>query len=297
VSACRFPPLFAGFGRAFADFPMTPPPSPLYPRNMIQDSESNPDWFTAQRLVPALVLIVVGGIFLLSNLHMMRVRDIWEYWPVIPMVVGVFRMADAQDARDRTLGGLLLAGGAIILANNMGLIPFNVWDLWPLVIIGAGVYMLIDRTSGPKFPFGDFTGGKTTSDDSWTYAGNATFSGGRGASRGSWTRHETAFFSGGKRKIAVDDFQAAKYEAIFGGYELDFRGSQILGESAVLEINAIFGGAEVKIPRNWSVVMQGAGVFGAFADSAEQPDPATTPNIKRLFVRGAAVFGGVEIKN
>lgn len=260
---------------------------------MIQDSESNPDWFTAQRLVPALVLIAVGGIFLLSNLHMMRVRDIWQYWPVIPMVVGVFKMADAQDGRDRTLGGLLLAGGAIFLANNMGLIPFNVWDMWPLLLIGVGVYMLVDRTGDPKIPIGDFIGGK----GNWKHFGGAASVGGKGTSRGAWTRHETAIFSGGKRKIAVDDFQAAKYEAVFGGFELDFRGSQIQGESAVLEINAIFGGAEVKIPRNWSVVMQGAGVFGAFVDSAEQPDPTVTLNIKRLFVRGAAVFGGVEIKN
>ena len=264
---------------------------------MIQDSESNPDWFTAQRLVPALVLIVVGGIFLLSNLHMMRVRDIWEYWPVIPMVIGVFRLADAQDARDRTLGGILLAGGGIFLANNMGLIPFNVWDMWPLLLVGAGIYMLVDRTTGPKMPIGDAIDGKTTSHGCWTRSAGASFGGGGGASRGSWTRHETAIFSGGKRKVAVDDFQAAKYEAVFGGYELDFRSSQIQGDSAVLEINAIFGGAEVKIPRNWSVVMQGAGVFGAFVDSAEQPDPSVTPNIKRLFVRGAAVFGGVEIKN
>jgi Domain of unknown function (DUF5668) len=212
------------------------------------------------------------------------------------MVIGVFRLADAQDARDRTLGGILLAVGSIFLANNMGLIPFNVWDMWPLLLIGVGVYMLVDRAAGPKFPVGDIAGAKGAS-GSWTRHGCATFSGRRGTSRGSWTRHETAIFSGGKRKIVVDDFQAAKYEAVFGGFELDFRGSQIQGESAVIEINAIFGGAEVKIPSNWSVVMQGAGVFGAFVDSAEQPDPSVTPNVKRLFVRGAAVFGGVEIKN
>lgn len=246
---------------------------------MIQDSESNPDWFTAQRLVPALVLIAVGGIFLLSNLHLMRVNDIWEYWPVIPMVMGVFKLADAEDARDRTLGGILLAGGSIFLANNMGLIPFNVWDMWPLLLIGAGVYMLVDRSASSKFSI------------------DVSLDGKRRSRAGTWTRHESAIFSGGKRKIAVDDFQAAKYDAVFGGFELDFRGSQIQGDSAVLEINAVFGGAEVKIPANWSVALQGAGVFGAFVDSAEQPNPAVTPNIKRLFVRGAAVFGGVEIKN
>jgi Domain of unknown function (DUF5668) len=272
--------LFAGFRRAFADLPMTAPPSPLYAHNMIQDSESNPDWFTAQRLVPAIVLIAVGGIFLLSNLHLVRSQDLWQYWPVIPMVAGVFKLADAEDPRDRTIGGILLAGGAILLANNMGLIPINLWDMWPLLLVGAGIYMLVDRTAGPKFSIDVSIEGKPKPRRS-----------------GPWTRHETAIFSGGKRKIAVDDFRGAKYDAVFGGFELDFRGSQIQGESAVLEINAVFGGAEVKIPRNWSVVMQGAGVFGAFVDSAEQPDPAATPNIRRLFVRGAAVFGGVEIKN
>ena len=250
---------------------------------MIQDSESNPDWFTAQRLVPALVLIVVGGIFLLSNLHMMRVRDIWEYWPVIPMVIGVFRLADAQDARDRTLGGILLVGGSIFLANNMGLIPFNVWDLWPLLLIGVGVYMLVDRSAGSKFPV-DFG-----------FDNAKSFGGGKPC--GNWTRHETAIFSGGKRTIAVDNFRAAKYDAVFGGFEIDLRGSQIQGDSADLEINAVFGGAEVRLPLNWSVDMHGAGVFGGFVDSTEQPNPAVIPNIKRIRVRGAAVFGGVEIKN
>ncbi|MGA7236215.1 MAG: DUF5668 domain-containing protein [Bryobacteraceae bacterium] len=254
---------------------------------MTQDSQSQPDWLSAQRLVPALVLIAVGGIFLLSNLHLMRVYDIWVYWPVIPMVMGVFKLADAQDARDRTLGGLLLAGGSIFLANNMGLIPFNVWDMWPLLLIGVGIYMLVDRTGGSSgsfnfpinFPINGPTGGR------------------RGWGCGAWTRHESAIFSGGKRRIAVEDFKSAKYDAIFGGFEIDLRGSQIQGDSALLEVNAIFGGAEIRIPANWSVVMKGAGVFGAFVDSADQPNPAVTPNIKRLVIRGAAVFGGVEIKN
>ncbi len=251
-----------------------------------------------------MVLIVVGGIFLLSNLHVLPVHDIWEYWPVILMVAGVFKLVDAEEARERTIGGILLAGGSILLADNMGLIPFNVWDLWPVLIIGVGVYMLVDRTSGsPRFPF-DFScsgagvGGKRSMPGTFGMGGMSGMGmpGMRGMRR-KWNRHEAAVFSGGKRKISVDDFQAAKYDAVFGGFEIDLRGSQIQGDSAMIEVNAVFGGIEVRVPTNWSVVMQGAGVFGGFADSTEQPNPAVTPNVKRLFVRGAAVFGGVEIKN
>jgi hypothetical protein len=247
---------------------------------MTQEQHNNSDWFNAQRVVPAIVLIAVGGIFLLSNLHLLHIRDIWQYWPVVLMVAGVFKLADADDARERTGGGLLLAFGSIFLANNMGLISFNVWDLWPLLLIGLGVYLLVDRV------------GASARSDGKSFqspAGNPA--------RGPYTAREAVIFSGGKRKIAVDNFVSAKYECIFGGYEIDLRGSQIQGESAVLELNCIFGGAEVKIPRNWSVIMKGVGVFGAFVDSAEQPDPSVVLNIKRLVVRGGAIFGGVEIKN
>jgi hypothetical protein len=68
-------------------------------------------------------------------------------------------------------------------------------------------------------------------------------------------------------------------------------------DEAVLELNAVFGGIEVKLPESWSVVMKGAGVFGAFQDSTVQPDPRIYPSPKRLIVKGGAVFGGVELKN
>jgi len=65
----------------------------------------------------------------------------------------------------------------------------------------------------------------------------------------------------------------------------------------VLELNAVFGGIEAKVPESWSVIMKGAGVFGGFVDSTNQPDPRLYPSPKRLIVKGGAVFGGVEVKN
>ncbi len=257
---------------------------------MLQNPQEN-EHFTGfpSRLVPALVLIVLGGIFLLSNFHLLRMRDIWQYWPVILMVAGVFRLTDATEPAQRIIGGILLVAGGIILAGNLGLIGFPVWNLWPVALIAAGVYLLVERAGGGGILFGDGVQGAVPPTQSgWPRA--------RGDSFHAW-RKETAVFSGGKRKIAVADYRGGKYEALFGGFEIDLRGSQIAGDSATLEINAVFGGAEVKIPRNWSVLMRGVGVFGAFADSAEQPNPAVTPNVKQLIVKGAAVFGGVEVKN
>ena len=237
---------------------------------MQQDSQQAQDWSSTQRFLPAVILIAVGVVFLLDNLHLFPGHDIWEYWPVTPMIAGAFKLADSPTPKGRTLGGTLLIGGGILLASNLGLIPIDAGDLWPLALIAAGVFMLMNRTGL-----------------SWGGGGKYTTN----------MRSEAAVFGGGKRKINTSDFKYAKFDAVFGGFEIDFREANIMGDSATVEINAVFGGAEVRIPTNWSAVVQAAGVFGGVTDNSTQPNLATTPNFKRLYFKGAAVFGGVNIKN
>jgi hypothetical protein len=239
-----------------------------YARIMQQDSQQAQDWASTQRFLPAVILIAVGAIFLLNNLHLFPGRDVWEYWPVALMIAGAFKVADSPDPKGRALGGILLVGGGVVLASNLGLIPVDPGDLWPLAIIAVGVFMLMNRT-------GLSWGGKYTTN----------------------LQSEAAVFGGGKRKINSADFKFAKFDAVFGGFEIDFREANIMGDSATVEIHAVFGGAEVRIPTNWSAVVQAAGVFGAFTDNSTQPNLASTPNFKRLYFKGAAVFGGVNIKN
>lgn len=237
---------------------------------MQEDSQQTQDWGIYQRFLPAVILIALGGVFLLSNLHILRVDDVWAYWPVALMIAGAFKLADSPHRQGRTIGACLLVAGGVVLASNLNLIPVNPGDLWPLAIIALGVFMLVNRTSAP-----------------W---------------RGKFSRladmqQDAAVFGGGKRKINTNDFKFAKFDAVFGGFEIDFREAGIVGDFAIVEINAVFGGAEVRIPLNWSAVVQAAGVFGAFTDNSIQPNLATTPNVKQLYFKGAAVFGGVNIKN
>jgi hypothetical protein len=237
---------------------------------MQPESQQTHDWGSIQRFLPAVILIAVGAIFLLDNLHLFPGRDIWEFWPIALMIGGAFKLANSPDPRGRTVGGILLVGGAIALASNLGLIPLDIGDLWPLALIGLGVFMLVNRTANP-----------------WMRRRPFNFN----------MPQEAAVFGGGKRKINTNDFKYAKFDAVFGGFEIDFREAGIMGDSATVEINAVFGGAEVRIPLNWSAVVQAAGVFGAFTDNSIQPNLATTPNVKRLYFKGAAVFGGVNAKN
>ena len=90
---------------------------------------------------------------------------------------------------------------------------------------------------------------------------------------------------------------AVAVEAVFGGVELDLRDAGMKGDEAYVEANAVFGGIEIRVPESWQVIPRGAGVFGGFTDETRAPEANASAPVKRLIVKGAAVFGGVMITN
>ena len=63
--------------------------------------------------------------------------------------------------------------------------------------------------------------------------------------------------------------------------------------SATINVFAVWGGIELKIPTDWQVVSQGIPILGGFEDR-------TIPPIQRakiLYIQGYAIMGSVEIKN
>jgi cell wall-active antibiotic response 4TMS protein YvqF len=85
--------------------------------------------------------------------------------------------------------------------------------------------------------------------------------------------------------------------AVFGEVKIDLRKAGIAGDQAVIDVNALFGGVDIRVPDNWRVEMRGAGIFGAFEDKTVPPrlDPAVkTP---QLIITGTAVFGAAKVDN
>ena len=262
------------------------------------DNFGHPGWRSNHGLIPGAIIIGIGVLFLLDNLHIVYVRELWRFWPVALIAVGLVKLVDSTYGGGRWFGGVLLGVGAIFLGSSLGLYDVTIAELWPLFLIGAGLLMLGNRVWGPHWPGpGQGRWDKARWDmGSWN---KGSWDKGRAAEApaSDSTLNEVAIFGGGKRKVTSQDFKGGELTAIFGGFEIDLRYAGMTGDSAVLEINAIFGGAEVRIPETWTAVVQGVGIFGGYGDESTAPNPATNPQIKRLFLKGAAVFGGVSIKN
>jgi predicted membrane protein len=237
---------------------------------------------TNSGLVPGLILVGIGALFFVNNLHIIYIREWMAYWPVILIAIGIVKLVDSNFAGGRVAGGVLFGLGAIFLAQSLGFLQVRMRDLWPLILIGLGVLMLFQRARWHvRLPNGPITV-------------NPGFR--ASTSSNANTVKIDAVFSGGKRVMNTQDFQGGEIVTVFGGIELDLRQAAIAADEAILEINAIFGGVEIKIPQAWSAAVEGVGIFGGFGDNTLQPDPRA-PGVKRLIVRGAAIFGGVDVKN
>lgn len=91
-------------------------------------------------------------------------------------------------------------------------------------------------------------------------------------------------------------FRFGKVSAVFGGFHLDFTAAEMEGNQAVLQIEAVFGGGEIRIPPTWRVSVTAHEIGGAFVDETYSRPDATAP-AKVLIIHGTTVFGGVVIKN
>lgn len=228
-------------------------------------------------VIPGLILVAVGAIFFLNNLHVFYIREIFRFWPALLIAGGVVKMVDSTYSGGRVFGAIVAGFGGIFLARNLGFLDLTMHEIWPLFLIGLGVLLLVQRVGDWHVRFPD--PGSTR-----TMGMNTN------------TLKIDTIFSGTKRVVTTQDFQGGEVVAVFGGAELDLRQAGMVAESAVIEINAVFGGVEIKIPRNWHAVVEGTGIFGGYSDNAYQPESGM-PGVKHLIVRGSAVFGGVEIKN
>ena len=64
--------------------------------------------------------------------------------------------------------------------------------------------------------------------------------------------------------------------------------------SAVVDVFAMWGGIEIRVPEDWAVSNQVVPLMGGVEDKTRPPRGGTA---HRLTLRGVAFMGGIEIKN
>src|SRR5262245_15486957 len=71
------------------------------------------------------------------------------------------------------------------------------------------------------------------------------------SSRQDATFRSKAFLTGINRRITSSDFRRGEASAILGGIDLDLREATMQSNEATLDVSAIMGGVDIRIPRDW----------------------------------------------
>ncbi len=231
--------------------------------------ETNARWHLP-RLIIGFGIVLIGLLFLLNNLDIVDAHQYLRFWPAILMLLGVAYLIRPGSAGARVWGAVLLFAGTGLLLDHMEYIHFRLWDFWPVILVIAGGSIVLQAYRYRNRP----SAAAEASDDS-------TITG-------------TAVMSGFKRASNAQDFRGGQLTAVMGGIELDLRRASMKSGEAVIDIFTMWGGIEMRIPEDWTLVNRMTPFMGGVEDATVPPSTATG---KRLVLTGTAIMGGVEVRN
>ena len=254
----------------------------------------------SSQIVYGVILIVIGIMFLLDNLKLFSMRHIWHYWPLILVIVGGMQVLDHPEPRKARGGWIMLGIGLLLFAGSLGLFQLTMKLLFPCILIGVGI-MILTQPKGKQPPGAESAGHGSPGHAGPGHAGpgNAgpTVNLGKGTHEAGSSYDEaplniTAIMGAYQRSVSTRNFKGGEINTLMGGCELDLRQASFEGE-VVLNVLVLMGGVEIRVPNDWTVILQGTPLLGGFDERTTLPANGG----KRLIIRGMAIMGGVEVRN
>lgn len=90
-----------------------------------------------------LVLIGLGAALLLDQLEILDVYELWHYWPLLLVVLGINKMIGYPTAADFTSGLWTAFIGVWLFANFEHMFGLRFHNSWPYLIIAWGVTLIL----------------------------------------------------------------------------------------------------------------------------------------------------------
>lgn len=221
-------------------------------------------------LVIAGVLLILGRTGIIPSSYLGYIFS----WQMLLIVIGLIGLLSLS--RSYFFNLLLILIGGFFMATEIYEIPIETQRLfWPIVLVIAGLLIIFKHKNHEKW--------------------NKRFKTGEQIPSGFFKRDYV--FGGGKNFITSKDFAGGVVSVVFGGCELDFTEAELAEGTNILEINAVFGGIEIKVPKHWEVEVDVTGILGGFSDERRYFNSDNIDSSRKLIIKGSAIFGGGDIKN
>lgn len=209
--------------------------------------------------------ILVGVIVLLNSLGIADIniffKGWWTLFIIVPSLVGLIK------DEDKVWSAFFLLLGVALLLVSRGIIDMDVVAkcILPVILIIIGANIIFKDRISAKVNEKVKELNKKDADEYY------------------------ATFSGQKLNFDGQEFKGSKLNAIFGGIDIDLRQAEIK-QDVVIDVTAVFGGVDIKVPKNVSVKVASNSIFGGVSNKVKTN--ATKPII---YVKAMCLFGGCDI--
>lgn len=213
-------------------------------------------------------LVFIGLVILFSRMNLLPDFPHWVVsWKTFLIALGLIFVL----LKNKLGAGLIMISvGVFFLLPDIFYLPNFKRNFWPLILVAVGIAIMFKHFFNAE--------PRTIESDSMDYI------------------NDLAMFGGGEKSITSKNFKGGKVSAVFGGSELDFHGCELATGTNIIDIFAIFGGTNLKVPANWNVKTDVTAIFGGFSDK-RRTYPDEIDESKTLVIKGFVLFGGGELSN
>ncbi len=235
-----------------------------------------------KRVVLGMMIIAIGVLALLEKTF--GDVNLLQFWPVVFIVLGTLKIVQTEHRNGYIMGGIFITLGCLMTLSNLGWIHFRMRDWWPLLLIGGGVLMLL---RGQEDGRGQGYGRDEKPSAQFDKPVSLEKSGSNGNTIDSF-----GIMAGNKINVISQEFAGGEATAIMGGVEIDFTKAS-MQKPATLHVFAVWGGIELFVPADWTVINNVMPIMGGVDDKTVPP----LNKDKCLVLEGYVLMAGVEIKN
>jgi predicted membrane protein len=238
------------------------------------------------RNVIGILLVVIGGLFLLDSMDLINfniARVIFSF-PAVLIALGIVLIINTSR---RLLGTFLLLIGIFFMIPRI--FPWVYYDssiVVPILLIAFGIYIIL-RKRTYRSSEGSL---KHKQEDNTTHF--------RGYDQINADHvDDVAIFGGGHKIIVTDNFKGGNITSVFGGSEIDLRDCKLAQGVNIIDFVAVFGGSNIIVPSNWTVMIDILPIFGGFSNKIRRDPNAVIDTEKTLLIKGFVLFGGGEVRS
>lgn len=232
-------------------------------------------------------LILVGAGLLLLGYKMGAPIPGWIFtWPVLLIGIGLLIGIKSRFHNPGSMI-MILIGGIFLLDQEIPGVDFHNYIV-PIILISVGIIFIL-RPRSHSFRRNRRWDRMHFDEDNLKNEGISS------STDDSEYLDIVAVFGGIKKNVQSKNFKGGEIVSFMGGSEINFMHADIQNPIQ-LEVNNVFGGTKLIIPSNWDVKNEISAVFGGVEDKRNFSNSIPESN-KKIVLKGACVFGGIEVTN